>query len=306
MSNIDDLIHRYDWEDEAMLKAIVSGVSASELAQKINTVFSNEDDPERLSGLIELICDVQICRNGWVDRKYSNAFVHEIHSSDFYRRLGEKVITKRNRVHIWVLKACRYGGARYLPVVKKAYAHALLEDPMVIPTVVSDMQSIQQRTNWTLIKNLSNSKDYLHRWSVVEIFNGGCERTEMDEKKIIGILQRLSEDSNPFVAQEASWQFGEFLFKRAHLVGRPKTRAAQKNYNKRLRPFHHAMTANRPQYTFLRTQVIHSRIQSCYPPNVPQRDIVEGILMYSWQRSPLEKDYDTWLANKIMRGLKNE
>ncbi len=300
MSNIDLLIQEYEFNDEALIKEIVQRTTSGELVERINKRFIEESVPEKLGWLLELVQDILCCRNSWVKRRYSNNFRRHLDASDFSKILDRKVISDENRLNIAFISFFKYGGPSYLSILRKMFRHALKHDPIEISSIVKEINWLEHNFNWDIIKNLSNSDDYLHRWAVPDIFSTlTVHNNEQFDLKKIGVLRLLSKDSNPFVAQEASAVLSKSLFHQAYLKSQPKSSLARKNYGKRMRPFNKAISDLSYCYTLGHIQICFSRVKVHFSETIPVRDIIEGILMFYWQSSMLNEGHDEWLVRKI-------
>ncbi len=300
MQKINILIQKYEFNDEALIKEIVLLVPSQDLVERINECFQKESVYDKQGGLIELIQDILCCRNGWVTQRYSNNFRRTLDASSFPNILNQKIITHENRINYHLTSFFKYSNKRYLPILQRAYKHALKYDPLEVSMIVGEMYWLSKEFNWNIIKNLSRSQDFLHRWAILDIFGAiSINRDEQYEKKKLGILRQLRNDPNPFIAQEASWLISESRYVQAYNKGMPKSKPATINYKKKMRLYSKAKAEVELSYTFGEIKAKYSRLRKYFPETFAVRNVIEGILMFGWQKSVIDKDYDKWLAVKI-------
>ena len=299
MNNIKNLVKSYEFEDENLLKKIVGKLSTHELVMQINNIFQEEEDS---NGLLELVKDIAGCRGEWVSRKYINKFMKELNASNFRNILERKIISDKNNINLYLMSFFYYGGKSYLPILEKVYRHAYDFEPIEIPEIVKNIIFLTNRDcNWSLIENLAKSNDYLHRWSILEILEHYTySRTKESLKTKLFFFEMLCDDVNLFVRQEAAWNLESVRLLQTFEEARPKSRSAFLNYENRMKPFLEFGNSKVLQYTFFDIKNRYYSIRRFFPEIISSRNIIEGVIAFSWKYNlALEKDCEL-LVKKII------
>ena len=232
MTELKDLISKYNYENEKLVKQIVSQVKAKDIVNGIVDLLAEEKTHKQISGLLELVCDILICRGGWVSRQYSSAFRKCLNASSFPKVLDSLLIGKDKTLNTSLFIHFKYLDHTYLPIMQKALKKAIQQEPFEIPLLFFEIRYKTRKFDWEILNSLAKSKSFMNRWAALDII-GHFELVEDQEflNSALNFAQKLEGDQNPFVAYEAKYAAAKLMFRKHYEENKPKSRKAEESYS---------------------------------------------------------------------------
>ena len=300
MNKINNLVSQYDYENEVLLKQIVSQAEVQDIVKTIVDLLAKDKAHKKTSGLMELVCDILICRGGWVSRQYSSAFRKCLNASSFPKVLDSLLIGKDKTLNTSLFIHFKYLDHTYLPIMQKALKRAIQQEPFEIPILFFEIKAKTRKFDWEIMNGLAKSKSFMNRWAALDII-GHFELAEDQEflNSALNFAQKLEEDQNPFIAYEAKYVLAKFAFKKHYENSKPKSRKAEESYSEKIYPYQKILYNLYFKYSFGGLQIIYRNLRAHYPNIKPSAQLYEALISLAWKYDPAKKNYLSNLAKDI-------
>jgi hypothetical protein len=191
----------------------INADSFSDFCDAINELL-NSSDTETVSSTCFLIKDLALYSNQYLQ---GETLSQKYETSSILKTIEQLLFSQNcwiRKAAVYTLgKTCSYGS---IPVLSEAFRTFRDSDPLLLPRLMGEMGWLGAENFWELLDSMIESQFFVTRWAVVKLLPEFIEDADSQNELFLGkirCLEKLRQDINPFVCDEAEHQYQLLKFR---------------------------------------------------------------------------------------------